>query len=69
MKKPLTKEVARGPATGHTVFVPCSDADVKRLRAGGFELVARWVRLDDKLGAMYKTVEALTLLDRKGSKS
>jgi hypothetical protein len=66
--KPTQGEATDVSATGCTVFIPCSSADVKRLRAGGFELVGRWVRLDDMRGATYKTIEALTMLDRKGSR-
>lgn len=42
----------------------CSPKDEVRLRAAGFRPVLRWIE-GDKATAALKTIEALTLLDRR----
>lgn len=43
----------------------CSPKDEARLRAAGFMPVVRWVDVEARSDMPLKTIEALTLLDRR----
>jgi hypothetical protein len=47
------------------IEAPCDANDYDRLCAAGLRPVVRWVELGDPKGETLKTVEALTLLDRR----
>lgn len=49
-----------------SVALACDASDEKRLRAAGFAPVIRWVDTKARSDVGLKTIEALTLLDRRG---
>lgn len=51
----------------HCILLHCPAEDEKRLRAAGFVPVLRWLDyvMDPRTDQALKTVEALTILDRR----
>ena len=63
-----SKKASSKEEGGIPVNVHISERDFKRLEAARFMPVVRWVDFNSKSDATYKTVEALTLLDRREGK-
>ena len=54
-----------GEGTGVSIILPVKRVDFDRLKAAGFEPIVRWVDCEAASDVPLKTVEALTLLDRR----
>lgn len=63
-----TTMLASFPVKGNPpnfVMAPCKTADAERLAAAGFAPVVRWVDVRGRSDVALKTIDALTLLDRR----
>lgn len=63
-----TEMLASMPVKGNPpnfVMAPCKTEDAKKLAAAGFRPVVRWVDVNGRSDVPLKTIEALTLLDRR----
>lgn len=63
-----TEMLAGMPVKGNPdgfVMAPCRGEDAKKLAAAGFRPIVRWVDVRGKSDKPLKTIEALTLLDRR----